>query len=143
MRKQTKFIVVHCTATLDGVDFRASDIDKWHKQRGFKAIGYHFVIDLDGTIEKGRDEVEIGAHVKDFNHCSIGVVYVGGLAKNENGKIVPADTRTAAQKQSLFKLLTELKKKYPGAEILGHRDFPMVAKACPCFDAKKEYYGIS
>lgn len=143
MRKQTKFIVVHCTATLDGVDFKASDIDKWHKQRGFKTIGYHFVVDLDGTIEKGRDESEVGAHVKDFNHCSIGVVYVGGLVKDENGRIIPADTRTEAQKISLLKLLTQLKGKYPDAQILGHRDFPTVAKACPCFDAKKEYYGIS
>lgn len=143
MKRKINYIVIHCTATMQNVDFRASDIDKWHRHRGFNSIGYHYVIDLDGTIEVGRPESVVGAHVKDFNVNSIGIVYVGGLAKDATGQVIPADTRTEAQKKALVNLLTELKKKYPNAEILGHKDFPNVRKACPCFDAKKEYHGIS
>lgn len=130
-------IIVHCTATAEGRDFRAKDIDMWHRQRGFAGIGYHWVVDLDGKIEKGRDVSRMGAHCKGHNQHSIGVVYVGGLAKD--GK-TPKDTRTPAQKKTLLDLLKSLKALYPKARIRGHRDF--AAKACPCFDATKEYANI-
>lgn len=138
MRK-INYIVVHCTATKEGQDFKAKDIDRWHKERGWSKIGYHYVIDLDGTIEKGRKEEEIGSHVAGHNKDSIGIVYVGGLDSKGN----PKDTRTEAQKEALWKILTELLCKYPTANILGHRDFKGVSKACPCFDAKKEYSVIN
>lgn len=126
-------IIIHCTATIEGKDFRAKDIDKWHKQRGWKGIGYHYVVDLDGTIEKGRPESEIGAHTVGHNRYSIGVVYVGGLDKN--GK--PKDTRTEEQKEALLEILRQLLSKYPKATIHGHNEF--AKKACPCFDVRKEY----
>lgn len=126
-------IIIHCTATIEGKNFKAKDIDKWHKQRGWKGIGYHYVIDLDGTIEKGRPENEIGAHTVGHNRYSIGVVYVGGLDKN--GK--PKDTRTEEQKESLLEILRQLLSKYPKATIHGHNEF--AKKACPCFDVRKEY----
>lgn len=126
-------IIIHCSATREGADYHASDIDRWHKQRGFKQIGYHYVIDLDGTIEGGRPENEIGAHCTGHNGNSIGVCYVGGLSAD--GK--PKDTRTDAQKRSLLQLLRMLVKKYPQATIHSHRDF--ANKACPSFDATKEY----
>lgn len=134
--RNIKTIVVHCSATPEGKDFHASDIDRWHRQRGFSKIGYHYVIDLDGTVEKGRDESEIGAHVSHHNSNTIGVCYIGGLASD--GK-TPADTRTEAQKKSLIEILTYLVKKYPKSVILGHRDFKGVNKACPSFDANHEY----
>ena len=126
-------IIIHCTATQEGKDFHASDIDKWHKARGWKGIGYHYVITLDGTIEKGRDENAVGAHTLNHNIYSIGIVYVGGLDKN--GK--PKDTRTPEQKESLWGLLIQLLCKYPDATIHGHNEF--ANKACPCFDVQKEY----
>ena len=126
-------IIIHCTATIEGKDFRAKDIDKWHKQRGWKGIGYHYVVDLDGTIEKGRPESEIGAHTVGHNRYSIGVVHVGGLDKN--GK--PKDTRTEEQKEALLEILRQLLSKYPKATIHGHNEF--AKKACPCFDVQKEY----
>lgn len=126
-------IIIHCTATIEGKDFRAKDINKWHKQRGWKGIGYHYVVDLDGTIEKGRPESEIGAHTVGHNRYSIGVVYVGGLDKN--GK--PKDTRTEEQKEALLEILRQLLSKYPKATIHGHNEF--AKKACPCFDVRKEY----
>jgi N-acetylmuramoyl-L-alanine amidase len=136
MRK-INYIVVHCTATQEGKDFKAKDIDRWHKERGWKKIGYHYVVDLDGTIEKGRKEEEIGSHVAGWNKNSIGVVYVGGLDKNGN----PKDTRTEAQKEALWKILISLIIKYPDATIHGHNEFS--SKACPCFSVKEEYKDIN
>ncbi len=142
-----KHIVLHCTATVEGVNINAKDIDAWHKKRGWKGIGYHYVILLDGTIEVGRPEKEIGAHVKGHNKHSIGVATVGGLDKN----LAPKDTRTPAQKEALVFLLKKLKAKYKKAEILGHRDFSKdqngngiiepfeFMKMCPCYNGKEEY----
>ncbi len=137
MARKINEIIVHCTATAEGKNFKAADIDRWHKQRGWDGIGYHHVIDLDGTVEPGRPESKQGAHCLGHNANSIGVVYVGGLASD--GK-TPKDTRTPQQKAALVKLLTELKRRYPGATIHGHRDF--AAKACPSFDATTEYKNI-
>lgn len=143
-------IVDHCSATKEGQHFTAADIDRWHRERGFRCIGYHYVVLLDGTIEKGRSDWQIGAHVKGHNKDSIGVCYIGGL--DANGK--PKDTRTPSQKEALLKLHKELKTKFPNAEIIGHRDLSPDLdgdgvvekhewlKACPCYDAKNEYNEI-
>lgn len=134
MRKINK-LIVHCSATPEGRDVKTETIKDWHVNGNhWKDIGYHYVIELDGSIHKGRDESIIGAHCSGRNAHSIGICYVGGVAKD--GK-TPKDTRTDAQKQSLLKLLKELKAKYPNATIHGHREF--AAKACPSFDAKTEY----
>ena len=55
VRKTTDTIVIHCTQTPDTMDIGADEIKKWHKNRGFDTIGYHFVIRRDGHVEKGRD----------------------------------------------------------------------------------------
>ena len=130
-------IIVHCSATPEGKNVKIDDIDQWHKAKGWRCVGYHYVIHLDGSIHQGRKENRVGAHCGGKNGTSIGVCYIGGLAKD--GK-TPKDTRTDAQKESLLKLLSELKGRYPNAVIYGHRDF--AAKACPCFDAKNEYADI-
>lgn len=104
---------------------------------GWNGIGYHHVVRLDGSIERGRPEEQAGAHCIGHNAHSIGVVYVGGL--EADGK-TPADTRTPAQKEALVQLLRRLKARYPGAVIRSHRDF--AAKACPCFDATAEYRNV-
>lgn len=132
-----KEIIVHCSATPEGKDFTVLDIKKWHLERGFSDIGYHYVIYRDGSINKGRDESKIGAHCTGHNSYSIGVCYVGGVAKD--GKTAK-DTRTDAQKKSLLSLLRNLKMKYPQASIHSHRDY--ANKACPSFDATKEYSSI-
>ena len=118
---------------MEGLDFKAKDIDRWHKERGWKGIGYHYVIDIDGTVEKGRPDAEIGSHCVGKNKNSIGIVYVGGLDKNGR----PKDTRTPEQKEALWELLRVLLVKYPKAVIKGHNNFSN--KACPCFDVEKEY----
>jgi len=138
--RNIRYLVVHCSATPEGRDHTVKDIDLWHKQRGFNEIGYNYIVRLDGTVEEGRDVNKVPAHVEGHNKDSIGICYIGVIDKNT---LQPKDTRTVAQKEALKKLLTELKVLYPQAEILGHRDFPGVAKACPCFNAKDEYKNIS
>ena len=127
-------IIVHCTATPEDREVSMSELRQWHKQRGFTDVGYHYVVHLHGDVENGRDVDIVGAHCTGHNAHSIGVCYVGGVAKD--GK-TPKDTRTLQQKDALLKLLTELKKTYPGVKIYGHRDF--ARKACPSFDATSEY----
>ena len=133
MRKITE-IIVHCSATPEGKDFTVADITRWHRQRGFRTIGYHYVVYRDGSVHPGRQEGEIGAHCTGHNACSIGICYIGGLAAD--GKTAK-DTRTPEQRKALLMLLRRLRAKYPNAKIHGHRDF--AAKACPSFDATKEY----
>lgn len=135
MRKITE-IIVHCTATKAGVKVTAAEVDKWHKKRGFVGIGYHYLVGLDGRVETGRAVEKMGAHCTGHNAQSIGVCYVGGL--DSNGR--PTDTRTQAQRDALCDLLRSLVIQYPAATIHGHNEF--ANKACPCFDAGKEYANI-
>ena len=135
MRKITK-IIVHCADTPEGRNDTAADIRRWHKARGFNDIGYHYVVDLDGTIEPGRDVTIAGAHTTGHNADSIGVCYIGGADTD----MKPKDTRTDEQKTALRLLLKYLVRKYPGATIYGHRDFSN--KSCPSFDAKTEYANL-
>lgn len=130
-------IIVHCTATPAGQDYTVNDITNWHKKQGWATIGYHYVIYRDGTIHHGRNIDTAGAHCQGHNTNSIGVVYVGGVQRNGQ---TPADTRTWKQKEALVELLMELKRIYPNATIHGHRDF--AKKACPSFDATREYAAI-
>ena len=130
MRKISE-IIIHCAATPEGKAFTVADIDAWHKKRGFKCIGYHFVIYRDGSIHNGRPLSQIGAHCSGHNANSIGICYIGGCAKD--GK-TPKDTRTEAQKSALVSLIKRLKSEFPHATIHGHCEF--AAKACPSFDVK-------
>lgn len=130
-------IIIHCTATSEGRDYTIADITRWHKQRGFATIGYHYVVYRDGSIHVGRDVNLVGAHCTNHNSHSIGVCYVGGCQYNG---LTPKDTRTDAQKKALLALLRELRRKYPQAKIHGHRDY--ANKACPSFDATREYKNI-
>lgn len=136
--RQINYIIIHCSATKAGQNFHAKDIDKWHRERGFNEIGYHKVIDLDGTVENGRSLSKIGAHCAGHNSDSIGICYIGGLDAKGN----PCDTRTEEQKIALKATIEYFKSRFPNAKIVGHRDMPNVHKACPCFNAKEEYKDI-
>jgi len=145
-RTKTTAIAVHCSATREGQDFDATDIDGWHRKQGWAGIGYHYVVHLDGTLEAGRPEDAVGSHVQGHNSHSIGVVYIGGL--DADGK--PKDTRTAAQRATLRQLLSSLIARHRKTltTVGGHRDFSPDKdgdgivephewlKACPSFDVR-------
>ena len=141
MRSITQ-IIIHCSATPEGKDFSLKDIDRWYRERGFKMVGYHYVIHLDGTIEQGRPLEMIGAHCTGHNAHSIGICYIGGLDRSGN----PKDTRTQVQKDVLWSLVKSLQKRFshkgPSGELVeptvhGHKEF--ANKACPCFEVKEEF----
>ena len=141
MRKIHK-IIIHCTATPEGREVSVDTIRKWHLDRGWRDIGYHFVIGLDGELSEGRPIEQTGAHTKGHNFDSIGIAYVGGVeAEKKDGKWIPKDTRTLEQKEALDDLLCYLKILYSRAIVYGHNDFSN--KACPSFDAKEEYSWVS
>lgn len=134
--REINHIVIHCSATPPSMDIGVDEIRRWHtEERGWKDIGYHFVVRRDGTLEEGRQIGRSGAHVRGYNADSIGVCYIGGIS--ESGKA--EDNRTADQSRVLFETVSSLKERFPNAEVLGHRDFPGVRKACPCFDVKQWY----
>lgn len=122
-------ILVHCTATPAGRHVTTEQVTQWHKARGFRTIGYHYLIYIDGSVHCGRPENEVGAHCTGQNAHSIGICYVGGI---DSETLRPCDTRTQAQRDSMRQLVKSLQLKYPGATVHGHREF--AAKACPCFD---------
>ncbi|MCW3168913.1 N-acetylmuramoyl-L-alanine amidase [Chryseobacterium sp. 09-1422] len=132
--REIKYIAVHCTATP-----QTTSIDSirnyWKTSLKWKMPGYHFIIKPDGEIVELLSIDQVSNGVAGYNSKTINICYIGGVDKN----LKPIDNRTEAQKKSLLAKLTELKKKFPKAIIQGHRDFPKVAKACPCFNAKTEY----
>lgn len=140
-------ITIHCSATRPHQNVRAADIKRMHIKKGWRTIGYHYVIPQDGTIEKGRPVTRQGAHVKGHNENNIGVCLIGGL--DESGK--PSNTYNDKQLDALFKLLLDLCAEH-GIDhglVCGHRDWfgdtnndGVVdkrdwLKECPCFNVRE------
>ena len=141
-------IVIHCSATEQWRNVSVDEIKHWHLNRGFNDIGYHYVIDINGIVHEGRNVSIAGAHAKGYNDNSIGICYVGGLARVI---MEPMDTRNPKQKDALLNLVTTLKNIFPIKRIDGHRDLSVDLngdgvvspsewmKSCPCFDVHKEF----
>jgi N-acetylmuramoyl-L-alanine amidase len=131
--RNIKYIVVHCTATPPNTTIESmkrfwKDVRKWGD-----TPGYHYVIERNGNVVQLLDESKNSNGVYLHNSACINMSYIGGIDKD--GK--PQDNRSDAQKHAMFDLIVSLTEKYPQAEVLGHRDFPDVHKACPSFDVKK------
>ena len=125
-----RWIILHCSATRASQDYTVEQLLRDHKARGFRTIGYHFYIRRSGTVTQHRRLLEVGAHCKPYNRCSIGICYEGGLDDHNR----PADTRTPQQRSQLLNLLFRLHRLFPKALIRGHCELPgATAKACPCF----------
>ena len=137
-RRTINRIIVHCTATPEGRVETVESVRRMHKAKGWADIGYHYLIGLNGERWNGRNVNLVGAHCEGYNANSIGVCYVGGCDKNMKAK----DTRTDKQKAALIALLKDLRKLYPKAKIVSHRDLDRKGKACPSFDATNEYKNI-
>lgn len=145
VRRRTDYIVVHCSATPPSSDIGVDEIREWHKRNGWSDIGYHAVIRRDGEIEFGRPFDAIGAHVQGQNARSVGVCLVGGV--NAAGK--SENNFTEEQFESLVAIVEMLKRAYPLADVLGHRDLSPDLdgdgiiekhewlKDCPCFDVRE------
>lgn len=135
--RNIKYIVVHCSAGSQRSS--AQDVITYHtKTLGWKVCGYHYIIEPDGNVVNSVNEAYNSNGVKGRNSECINVCYIGGVDTSKSG-LPPIDNRTEAQKRSLRTLLADIHRRYPAAQILGHRDFPEVRKACPCFDAREEY----
>jgi len=131
-------IFIHCTAGNQKQTLK--DLLKEFKNKGWKNPGYHYTVFPDGKIECLLNEEQVSNGVQGYNSTAINVSYVGGI--DNKGRAV--DNRTEAQKASLLTLLKDLKRKYPNAHIMGHRDIwgkdsRKWKKMCPCFDAEAEY----
>lgn len=130
--QSVRFLVIHCSATKCNRNYTEKQLLRDHKARGFRTVGYHFYCRKDGSLTQFRKLLEVGAHARPYNRCSIGICYEGGL--DEEGR--PANTLTHAQYMVIRHLLLQLKILFPQAEIVGHRDLPgATPKECPCFNA--------
>lgn len=137
MKREIKYIVVHCTATPTNTTIEAIK-NYWKNNLKWKNNGYHYIIQRDGTVVNITPENQIANGVAGFNQHCIHMSYIGGVDGNNK----PMDNRNDLQKEAMFNLIMKLHHRYPNAEIKGHRDFPKVQKACPSFDVKqwlKEY----
>lgn len=132
-RKSTDYIIIHCAATRASQNIDVKDIDRWHREQGWKMVGYHFFIKRNGTVQTGRPLMDAGAHAgAEYNGRSIGICLAGGV--KEDGK-TPENNFMPAQWDALKKLVEDMSLIFPGAKVIGHND--VAAKACPCFDAKQ------
>lgn len=129
--KSVDYLVIHCAATKADQDIGHKEIKQWHQERGWFDIGYHYVIRRNGNVEKGRPDDRPGAHARGYNHISLGICLVGGVAADGR---TSEDNFTDEQWNSLSALIAGLRSEYPDAEILGHRDLPNVNKGCPSFE---------
>ena len=129
-----KLLIVHCVANKCNRPFSVENLKACGEAK-YGQCSYHYYVRRNGDVIPMLSESVQGVHARHYNYCSLGIVYEGGL--NEKG--VAADTRTDAQKHSLYELLKELTADYPDARILGHCELPHVAKKCPCYLPSKEY----
>lgn len=140
--RRIDYIVVHCTATPQTTKIQSIK-NYWKNVLKWKSVGYHYIVEANGNVEQLSDIANPTNGVAGFNTRSIHISYIGGVDKN--GK--PVDNRTDAQKKALLDTIRKVRNEVVLKQrffpvIQGHTDFPGVAKACPCFDAKEEYKDI-
>lgn len=131
-RSSTEYIVIHCSATKPSMDIGLSEIKNWHvNERGWRDVGYHYVIKRNGEVELGRNIRDTGAHAAGYNSKSIGICLVGGMAEDNSTE----DNFTAQQWTALLDLIQQKLSDYPDAKVIGHNEIS--EKDCPCFDVQK------
>ena len=131
VNRPIKYMVIHCAATKVSMNISASDINRWHKAKGWSGIGYNHYIKLDGTIEEGRSLEVYGAHTLGRNHDSIGICLEGGMSEDGKAK----DTLTVDQWQAVMKIFKAYKKTYPNLLLSGHNQWNVTS--CPAFDVRE------
>lgn len=127
-------IILHCSATREGQHITVETMRQWHLKRGWKDIGYHYVIYIDGSVHEGRPIEQVGAHTSGQNTGSIGICYVGGVDKD--GK-TPKDTLNELQETAMVNLIKALREEYGDMTLHGHNEY--AAKACPSFKVYEKF----
>lgn len=117
------------------MDIGVDEIRKWHTDKGWADVGYHYVVRRGGKVEKGRQDEQVGAHVEGHNATSIGICCVGGV----NASNAPDSNFTRQQWAALEILVKRLTTDYPDAQVVGHRSYS--TKSCPSFDSVAWWYG--
>ena len=137
-------IVLHCSDTRPSQNFTIEKLMASHKARGFGPYpGYHIYIRRDGTAYYCRPLSLPGCHVSGYNAHSIGICTEGGHREDHPPLTRKyEDNRTAEQKVVVHEVLTMMHAELPEARIVGHHDLNP-GKACPCYDARREYAYIS
>lgn len=137
-------IIIHCSATRPGwmennpTAMKVDEIRRWHvEERGWSDIGYHFLIDTDGTVAPGRPLERSGAHTKGHNNDSIGICLIGGHGASATDRF--RDHFSMAQNKALRDLIDELRAEYGDLRVQGHNEF--AAKGCPGFRANWWWHG--
>lgn len=139
MRNITE-VIIHCTATDtnwragDRTSSKVAEVKKWHTDKGWSDIGYHYLIDQDGTLAKGRPVTKTGAHVRGHNAGTIGVSLFGGRTSAETDDFL--DNFTPQQEAALKAFIADMRATYgANIKISGHNQY--AAKACPGFNVPK------
>ena len=131
-RSSTEYLVVHCSATKPSMDIGLREIKRWHvDDNGWRDVGYHYIIRRNGEVELGRSNRDTGAHAAGYNHKSISLCMVGGMAENNSAE----NNFTAQQWTALLDLVKQIKVDYPEANVIGHNEIS--EKECPSFDVQK------
>jgi len=134
-RKATERIVIHALDTAPGWKFDIRQVNGWHvEERGWVAIGYHYVLARNGVIVPGRPVDVIGAHQPGWNSNSIAIALAGGLGAKPSATF--GDLYTPDQDEMLRWFLNSALALWPGIEVVGHRDHPKCKKLCPGFDVR-------
>ena len=139
-RNKTEYLIIHCTATKPSMDIGLTEVDAWHRHRGFFGCGYQLIIRRDGIVENGRNIGDVGAHAKGYNHNSIGIALVGGVTEDDVS--ISENNFTEIQFDVLSDVITTLQLSYGDIQVLGHRDLPDVKKDCPAFDVKEWLHNV-
>lgn len=139
-RNKTEYLIIHCTATKPSMDIGLTEVDAWHRHRGFFGCGYQLIIRRDGVVENGRNIGDVGAHAKGYNHNSIGIALVGGVTEDDVS--ISENNFTEIQFDVLSDVITTLQLSYGDIQVLGHRDLPDVKKDCPAFDVKEWLHNV-
>jgi N-acetylmuramoyl-L-alanine amidase len=142
--RQINGIIVHCTATRSDwwagkrTSEKVAEIRRWHvSDRGWRDIGYHYLIDRDGTVAKGRPLEQTGAHVAGHNTGTIGIALFGGHGASETDLF--NEHFTMAQDRALRKLIADLRGQFGALALSGHNQY--AAKACPGFRVASWFAG--
>jgi N-acetylmuramoyl-L-alanine amidase len=131
-RSSTEYLVVHCSATKPSMDIGLREIKRWHvDDNGWRDVGYHYIIRRNGEVELGRSNRDTGAHAAGYNHKSISLCMVGGMAEDNSAE----NNFTAQQWTALLDLVKQIKVDYPEANVIGHNEIS--EKECPSFDVQQ------